>query len=139
MTTKQLIDDDNHLQNTYNTHHLNDLNNQHTINHINNQNQLDNLNNPQTHLNDINNQQNQNDEENNKKLESERKYKHIYDILFKIYFTDKNFDGIEQLLRKAKAVDKTIKRNDVKLFLESTKSYQMTFHTIQKNLSTDIL
>ena len=132
MTTKKLINDDNELQNTYDIQRLNDLNNQHTINNINNQKQLDNLNNPQNNLDDINNQQNIIDNTNNQNDEKQRKYKRIYDILFKLYFTDKNFDGIEQLLRKAKVIEKTIKRSDVKQFLESTKSYQMTYHTIIK-------
>ncbi len=117
------------LDNINNMNNLNDLNNQQHYNDLNNQQINDNINNQRNHddannqpiLNDVNNQ-------NDKQI----KYKHIHDILYKLYFTDKNFDGIDQLLRKAKVIDKSIKRSDVKLFLESTKAYQMTYTTIKE-------
>lgn len=117
------LDDINNMNN------LNDLNNQQYYNELNNQQYHDDLNNQQN--NDLlNNQQNLNNL--NNQSDKKLKAKQIHDILYRLYFTEKNFDGIDQLLRKAKLIDKSIKRNDVKLFRESTKSYQMTYHTIKK-------
>ena len=93
MTELDNINNMNNLNDLNNQQHQNDLNNQQINDNINNQRNNDNANN-QPILNDVNNQ-------NDKQI----KYKHIHDILHKLYFIDKNFDGIDQLLRKAKVID----------------------------------
>jgi hypothetical protein len=56
----------------------------------------------------------------------------IYQLLHKLYVIDKNYDGINELLRKAKLINAKITLNDVKTFLQSQKSYQRTYQPIKK-------
>jgi hypothetical protein len=62
----------------------------------------------------------------------------INHLLHKIYNIDKNYDGINELFRKAKLINPQIKKNDVKTFLQSQKSYQQTFQPIKKKIYSPI-
>ena len=111
---------------------INDEKNNQIINNDNLNNQMmnnDDLNNQMIN-NDLNNQM-INDEINNKK-QSKTSYEDIQKLLYKIYVTDKNYDGINELYRKAKLVNNDVKKSDVKMFLQSQKSYQQTFQPIKE-------
>ena len=56
------------------------------------------------------------------------------DILTKLYYTDKNYGGLNQLYDKAKLVDKKITKAKVKTFLEQQKAYQQTKKVVGKKL-----
>jgi hypothetical protein len=56
------------------------------------------------------------------------------DILNKLYYTDKNYGGLDQLYDKAKLVDKKITKTKVKVFLDQQKAYQQTKKVVGKKI-----
>jgi hypothetical protein len=95
------------------------------IDKFNEQNILDKLNNAKNKVDDLNNIL-INDNMNNN-IDND-----IQKLLYNIYVVEKNYDGINELYRKAKIQNPKIKKNDVKLFLQSQKSYQRTYQPIKE-------
>jgi hypothetical protein len=95
------------------------------IDKFNEQNILDKLNNAKNKVDDLNNIL-INDNMNNN-IDND-----IQKLLYNIYVVEKNYDGINELYRKAKIQNPKIKKNDVKLFLLSQKSYQRTYQPIKE-------
>lgn len=54
------------------------------------------------------------------------------DLLHKLYYELKNYDGINSLYSKAKVIHPTLKRNDVKDWLDYQSSYQQTKQEVGK-------
>lgn len=111
-------------------HYNDDLNNQMIVNDLNNHLIQNNLSNNQFINNDINNQL-INNNLNNQLIHDDSN--NIYDLLYNIYIIEKNYDGVNELYRKAKEKNKNIKISDVRQFLKSQNSYQRTFKPIKKN------
>ena len=56
------------------------------------------------------------------------------DLLYELYHSDLNFDGLNILYAKAKKLDNTITKNDVKDFLAKQTTTQLTKKKIGKKL-----
>ena len=56
--------------------------------------------------------------------------KEIDDFLNHVYYELKNFDGLNELYRKSKELNKNIKKDDVSKWLKSQSTHQQT--TIKK-------
>ena len=52
-------------------------------------------------------------------------------VLYDLYYTHHNYDGINNLFEKAKLVDNTIKKNDVKEWLRKQATYQINFNKVE--------
>ena len=58
----------------------------------------------------------------------------IADLLDQLYYKEHNYDGVEQLYKKAKAFNITIKKSDVKNWLEkqqTKQTYARSIHQIE--------
>lgn len=53
-------------------------------------------------------------------------------LLYDLYYNKYNFDGIDSLYQKAKEINKKIKREDVKEWLQKQATYQQSFNKVEK-------